>query len=313
MSDQIRLSISLPTDERGFIGRQCPNPKCHSYFKIKPGTGIIGKEIPVHCPYCGHIGDSSDFVTPDQLEYAKSIAVREFQKSLGNMVSNWGRDLERSTRGGFIQFKVEYKENPQPIQYYREKKLETLTTCSSCTLEYSVFGLFSFCPDCGIHNSIQIFNQNLELAKKMVSLAKELVDADLSIRLIEESLQSVISALDGFGRVICNAAKNKAKLPEKIEGISFQNIQKAKTEIITQFGFDISSSINDEEWKFVNTCFQKRHLLAHSFGIVDQKFVDKTNDTSIKIGKRIFVSEEEVINLITFVKLIGAGMSERIR
>ena len=311
MSEQKSFSIPIPEDDKGFIGRECPN--CKSYYKIKPGTGFTGKDLRIHCPYCGYEGDQSDFTTQDQIEYAKSIAIREFQKSIGEMVQEWGRDIERSTRNGFIQFKVEYKENPQPIQYYREKKLETVTKCSNCTLEYSIFGLFAFCPDCGVHNSIQIFNQNMELAKKEIAFSNEVNEAEMSERLVEEALQSTISAFDGLGRILCTALKNKAKFPEKIEKISFQNIRKAKTDIQNQFNFDFTSGVSEDSWRFINICFQKRHLLSHNLGIVDQEYISKTNDRSVVIGKRIHITPDDSIEFINMIQEIGNSISRNLK
>lgn len=311
MSFQNRLSITIPKDNEGFIGRECPT--YDAYFKIKLGTGLTGTDLKVHCPYCGYEGEQSDFNTRDQLEYAKSIAINEFQKSLGGMLRNWGKDLERSTRGGFIQFNVEYKENPQPIQYYREKKLETRTMCSNCTLEYSIFGLFAFCPDCGIHNSIQIFNQNMELATKEISISIEYNDEEFRNRLVEDALQSVVSAFDGFGRVLCLAVKEKAKYPEKIEKISFQNIQKAQSELLDQFDCDLSTSLSVIEWVFVTICFQKRHLLVHKLGVVDDEYLHRTNDKTISKGKRIKISMDEALKFINLVQKIGNDISVKLK
>jgi len=35
-----QFQISLPLDEEGYLGRECPNTDCERYFKIKPGTGL---------------------------------------------------------------------------------------------------------------------------------------------------------------------------------------------------------------------------------------------------------------------------------
>ena len=47
--------ISINPDESGFVGRECPNVSCHKYFKIRPGTGLTGPNLPCICPYCGHV------------------------------------------------------------------------------------------------------------------------------------------------------------------------------------------------------------------------------------------------------------------
>src|SRR6266404_5868190 len=44
MSDQPRttITVKMPSDKKGLIGRQCPNRECGKYFKIKPGAGLNG-------------------------------------------------------------------------------------------------------------------------------------------------------------------------------------------------------------------------------------------------------------------------------
>ena len=71
------IRISLPEDEDGFTGRQCPDSNCRGYFKIEFGTGLDGEDLPCHCPYCGHIDDQSEFITNAQKNYAMSIFEQE--------------------------------------------------------------------------------------------------------------------------------------------------------------------------------------------------------------------------------------------
>jgi hypothetical protein len=41
VSDEMfTVNVSIPTDEAGLLGRECPVSDCLGYFKVKPGTGI---------------------------------------------------------------------------------------------------------------------------------------------------------------------------------------------------------------------------------------------------------------------------------
>jgi hypothetical protein len=44
-----QVSVSIETDEHGYIGRECPADDCLGYFKITVGTGIKG---PAPCFGC---------------------------------------------------------------------------------------------------------------------------------------------------------------------------------------------------------------------------------------------------------------------
>lgn len=111
--------------------------------------------------------------------------------------------------------------SPLPIRHYREKQLETEVVCDNCTLRYAIYGVFGWCPDCGVHNSLQILTKNLELARKELTLAQS-ADAELSNHLIGDALENVVSAFDGFGREICS---------RKGADIRFQNITGARRRV----------------------------------------------------------------------------------
>lgn len=77
-----QFSISIPPDEDGLIGRECPAPECESYFKIQPGTGLKGENLACRCPYCDHTAGQDKFFTKAQVEYAKSVVLNQVTGAL---------------------------------------------------------------------------------------------------------------------------------------------------------------------------------------------------------------------------------------
>lgn len=308
MGNQIK--VSLPTDKNGLISRECP--KCQGVFKIKLGTGLKGKNLPCHCPYCGYTKDMSQFNTPEQIEYAKSVAINEIMGALQSDIKEWGRELENSTKNSFMKMKIDYQSNPHQIQYYQEKQLETNITCEVCTLEYAIYGVFAFCPDCGTHNSIQILEKNMELVQKEITFADTVDDKEFSSHLIEDALENAVSAFDGFGRATSAAFADKSSDENQAKDISFQNIFTARKRVKTLFGIDFASSINETEWETILRCFQKRHLLAHKMGVVDEEYLEKAKDTNAHLGRKITISQDEVIELLRLLKLIGKDLFEKL-
>jgi hypothetical protein len=60
--------------------------------------------------------------------------------------------------------------------------------------------------------------------------------------------------------------------------------------------------------------FQKRHLLAHSDGIVDARYVKESGDGTYKEGQRIAVMVQDIEDLVALVSTLaidirkGSGM-----
>jgi hypothetical protein len=297
-----RIAIDIPTDENGFLGRECPAPDCQQYFKVMPGTGITGV-LDCRCPYCGHTAEHEQFYTRAQIEYAKSIVMNQVTNAVIKDLK--ALEFEHRPRGGFgLGISMKVKGRPTPISYYQEQQLETDIECTNCTLRYTIYGLFAFCPDCGEHNSLHILTKNFELAAKEITMAAT-AEPDLAEYLINDSLENAVAAFDGFGREACRVRVHAATKPTQAENLRFQNLNGAQRNVQSLFGFDLANGVSPDEWNFAGRCFQKRHLLAHKMGVIDQEYITHTGDPQAVIGRKVVIRPDEVTTLIDILKKLG--------
>ena len=70
MSDVVTFSISIPSDEDGFVIMQCEH--CGEFFKCTPADIESDEILFIYCPNCGLISDS--YITDDVRELADTIA-----------------------------------------------------------------------------------------------------------------------------------------------------------------------------------------------------------------------------------------------
>ena len=306
------ISVSIPADEHCFTGRECPQPDCEGYFKIELGTGLKGDGLPCHCPYCGHAAGHDQFWTKEQIEYATSVAMRKITDAIHKDLKKL--EFDHKPEGAFgigISMKVETGRQP-PIHYYREKQLETEVVCTNCTLRYSVYGVFAFCPDCGQHNSIQILDKNLEVVQKMLEMATR-EENILAEKLIENAVEDCVSAFDGFGRELCLVHANKAWAPDKAKKMNFQNLEGARKGFLDLFGIDLSTTVEPEQWRAAAMAFQKRHLIAHKLSVVDQDYVTKTGDSRAVVGRKIVIDAGEVKGLVRIINTLALRMAAKLQ
>lgn len=269
------IKVNLPSDEHGFTGRECP--KCSGYFKVKSGTGLPTSRC--HCPYCGYTGDHNEFFTKDQIEYAKSIALREvvervIEPELKKLEHSF-KELERATRGGFIQIKVKTQRSPMrfPLKYYQEKEVETYVTCDNCGLDFAIYGVFANCPDCAKLNASIIFGKSVEVAHKRVLLLDSIKDEpELQEAILEDALSGGVSSFDALGKVL--QSRHPAIFPQKPKNL-FQNLEALSDALSKSTGKSIYDIIGERNFEFVFKMFQVRHIYEHNMGVVDDDFIRK--------------------------------------
>jgi len=302
-----RIAIQIRPDEDGMMGRECPQPDCEGYFKVQSGTGLKGEDLACHCPYCGHTAGHDHFWTKEQIAYAKSVAIRKVGEAFVRDLKEL--EFEHKPRGLFgigISMKMKPVTLP-PIRFYREKQLETTIVCVTCTLQYAVYGAFAFCPDCGTHNSHQILSMNLDLARRELTLA-ESQEPDLRRHLVEDALENAVSALDGFGRESVRVHASRAQDPQAARALRFQNLARADDRLSELFGFRLSQAVDPDDWAHVLRAFQKRHVLAHRMGVVDEQYIRESGDQSAVVGRRVPIEPEEVREVLETVSALGAAL-----
>ncbi len=300
--DHIRLKVPIVRDEKGLTGRECP--ACQSFFKVEFGTGIQEEDAPCHCPYCGHQGEPSDFFTPDQVEYLKSVLMKEVAKRIEPQMKRLERKPDPRA---LFDFGIEVKINTPPIHYYEEPDLETEVVCDNCTLHYAIYGVVGYCPDCGVHNTLQMVLENLGLAERMVGLAAT-QEPDLADTLVASALVTCVSTFDGFGRGLVSRHQARTDSPGKTSAPSFQNLARVQGRFSRKLGVDIANGVDPEHWTTAVRAFQKRHLYAHKEGVIDEKYIQETGDTSAVVGQKVRVVPDEITVVNEVLKKVATNI-----
>ena len=314
----MEIPITIHSDEKGYFDRECPNENCLYTFKINMQDWKEKvSDDEVHCPMCGHIDTAAKWWTQEQLEsmqeiaasYAMSMITKELDKAFGK--------LARSTRNNkFLKItykpsrKITFQNNP----IGQSEEWETDITCEKCGTRYSVIGSAYFCPCCGHNSAVSAFNESTDSIEKMLKSLPEMKQlltesygrdkAETMCRgLLESSLGDIVSAFQKF------ASCHYDKLTGEISRVNdFQIIEKGSQLFKDAAGKGYEEWLSDQELHDMNMLFQRRHLIEHNNGMVDQKYVDKSGDHSYVIGQRLVVKENDAYALLAIIKKLAKGL-----
>ena len=307
---EMKIGVDLPPDDKGFTGRECP--QCRRYFKVKFGTGLHGSTC--CCPYCGFSGSHNAFDTKDQVEYAKSVAMRKFMEDvvepkLQELEQSF-KELERATRGGFIQIRVDSRRSPlvMPLSNYQEKEVETYVKCDHCGLECAVYGVFANCPDCSKLNASIVFRKSIEVAHKRIKLVDLIQnDSELQNAILADALSSGVSAFDALGKAL--QRRYSTIFPDKPKNL-FQNLKALSRSLSKSIGTSLSDIVGREDSDFLLKMFQVRHICEHNMGVIDDDFVRKVPELSNLKGRKYPLKQEEIDKFLNCILQTGNKILE---
>lgn len=308
-NDQYQMSITMPKDEDGRVARECQNSLCSpGYFKVTPGTGLTGEQDVVYCPYCRYEAESSDFTTQEQIRYAKDVALREAQSGIDGMIKDTlglGPSGRKKMGGGFISMEMTYKPStPRHVRRPYEDEVRRDVVCPHCALDQTVFGLATWCSDCGkdiylTHVSTEIaVTQSMlkDVGRREQDLGKRVAAKDL-----ENCLEDAVSIFEASVKALVRRALiERGDDPGSIDsqmkkiGNSFQSTERTTEHLLKRFDY---TPPHPELWGRLSKCFEKRHPVTHNLGVVDKKYLERAQRDE-REGREVRVSENEVAALL---------------
>lgn len=150
MSDEFYMTVSIPTDNEGYILLQCEH--CGTFFKATLSDIEDDGVLHIFCPSCGLINEN--YVTEDVIE----LAMRMIKNKVNDIIYDAFKDLERhNKRNSIIKFKSGMRpghETEEPIRSGIEA-LE-IANFSCCRRTAKIKPLLkmtgAYCPFCGVKN-----------------------------------------------------------------------------------------------------------------------------------------------------------------
>lgn len=149
MGDDFHMTISIPTDDDGYVLLRCE--RCSTFFKAMPSDAQDDGVLNIFCPSCGLISDR--YITEDVLELATKMA----QNQINDMIYDTFKKLEHRSKKSAVQFKAGKRPHHEPENPIRSG-IEAMEICvfPCCSRTAKIKPMLkmtgTYCPFCGVKN-----------------------------------------------------------------------------------------------------------------------------------------------------------------
>lgn len=312
----IEVSRPVPTDADGYIDKECPSDECLSGFKIHGDDwkNLVSDEV-VYCPICRYEADSRYWFTTEQIEHIQRVGLEEMKGQLDQAFQRGTRSANRrAPKGGLITFSMSYK--PGRREYIAPLEagevLQQRSTCEVCGCRYASIGAAFFCPACGHNSALSTFGatitsvrDGLAFLPKLAELVGKDAAADVGRGIIENGMVKLVTA---FQRV-AEATYDDLPDPRATAGFNaFQRLADGSDLWRGATGRGFDDILTAGELTELGRYFQQRHCLVHDDGIVDQMYLDRSGDTTYKLGQRLVAKPAAVMRAAGLIEKLAAEL-----
>ena len=295
----------VQSDVQGMWGRNCP--ACEKYFRSEQ---IVGDTT---CPYCSVVAPDLAFVSNDQKRYLTAcydaFANAHMKKQTASV------DIADIT-------------DEKSAWHYSEEKQQLVFKCQNtrCNCQTDVLGEYAFCPRCGRSNARERFFEaaQAELVR-LEQIRTSVTDRHEREVVWEQMTTGAVSRLEALAKhlrkilVLFPMTANRRK---QLQQLNFQKVIESNT--LLQQWFDIgffewpgddevpSRQIAPDDQEFIRKMVQKRHILIHNGGVVDEEYLRLAGDTTVRLDERIRIKSNEAKRLLTLVSEMASNLLDNV-
>lgn len=294
VAPQPSVPAFVQSDVQGMWGRNCP--ACEKYFRSEQ---IVGDTT---CPYCSVIAPDLAFVSKDQKRYLTvcydAFANAHMKKQTTSI------DLAEIT-------------DEKSAWHYSEEKQQLIFKCQNtrCKCRTDVLGEYAFCPRCGQSNAAERFFEasGAELTR-LEPVRASVTDRHEREVVWEQMTTGAVSRLEALAKHLRKVLLLFPMTPNRRKQLQQLNFQKAsEADTLLREWFDIGffewpgddeapkSQITTEDQEFIRKMIQKRHILIHNGGIVDEEYIRLAGDMTVRLDERIRIRSNETKRFLTLI------------
>jgi hypothetical protein len=311
------FKVSIPLDEDGYLGRQCPS--CRQMFRIQSEDyEALPEDTRLYCVYCGHEDAHSEFLTERQQQRLERVALDMGNQLIDNILGGALRNLARTTANNKF-LTVTYRSTPfypQPLPDIDEEKLVRERQCPTCELRYAVFGDHRYCPVSGPLDALAVALDALaaETAKldALASIPEDqrgaLREQGVFDRIYVDVLGNVVGIVETLAKATFNSRVAAPETYTKGKGNVFQRLDDTADLYATQLAVELRTA-SGVVWSELLRLWAVRHVHTHNDGRVDDRYLRAVPGAMLTVGQRVLVPIADARTAITQATALCTAMA----
>lgn len=268
--------VFIASDSQGKFGHHCPG--CGGYWRSGPWPNI--------CPYCATNAYGYQFLSEAQRRYVRHYCevLREALESKADGEVVIDMNIVADAMG---------KEGDKPAFYVSEQSQQRKFTCGACEEFNDILGSFGYCSSCGTRNDLAIFEE------QAVSTIRERLNAGNAP---EDSVRDAVASFDSFvaqyARQLADLVPLTKRRKDRLLKQRFHNLEEVRVTFKNWFDIDVCAGMKEGDIAFVALMFHRRHVYEHNGGEVDQKYLEDTGDTTVRLKQHIHDTRQDAHRLL---------------
>jgi hypothetical protein len=285
--------VMIQSDSHGLFGHHCPG--CDGYWRSGPWPQL--------CPYCHFTADGFQF-----LSKAQRVFVRHYCGELANALATEG-DVDVVIDMDEVADAVQKEAADRPAFFIAEESQQHKFNCGACDEVNDILGRFGYCSHCGTRNDLADFET------KTIAGIREQVNGNGAP---QNCVRDAVAAFDSFVAQYAKQLAEQVPLSKarvaRLTKHSFHDLEEVRKVFDEWFDIDLVAGMKNVETSMVNRMFLRRHLYEHNGGEVDQKYLDKSGDTSVRLKQ--FIREDKAAvhsllgSLVKMARNLHSGFHE---
>jgi len=270
------IPVFIGSDSEGSFGHHCP--RCNGYWRSGPWPNI--------CPCCGLRAKGHQFLSKAQRSY-----VQQYCDVLSDAMDS-GQDSKVVIDMDTVA-DAAGKDGEKPPFYVSEESQQNKFKCAYCGECNDILGRFGYCSQCGTRNDLTVFEgQTVPAIRERINVGNP----------PEDCIRDAVAAFDSFASQYAKQLAAHVPMTERrqtrlIEH-SFHNLEDVRDVFRNWFDIDVCRGMKEDECRIVSIKFFRRHVYEHNGGEVTQRYLDDSQDTTVRLKQHIHETKEDAHALL---------------